>query len=56
METPPWRTATISEVKSATAPISTPPSRIQRSDGAKPQYATASAGPTMGPAAQMDEK
>ena len=56
IETPPWRTATTSDVKSATAPMSTPPARIQTSDGAQPQYATASAGPTIGPAAQIDEK
>jgi hypothetical protein len=37
METPPWRTDTTSEVKSATAPMSTPPTTIQTMDGAQPQ-------------------
>ncbi len=37
IETPPWRTATTRDVKSATAPMRTPPRTIQTIDGAQPQ-------------------
>ena len=53
IEPAPWRTDATRAVKSWTAPISTTPTAIQRTQGSHPHSRHAAIGPTIGPAAAM---